>query len=166
MPTSLSTPTWVASSLAILLFAAILPGVSLIHFSAILLAVAFGAANAYVKPVLRYLDVPITPFTLGVFCSVPNMALVFWATIGYQSIFIGSIVWAALYVVALSATTAYLTLNGYVLYDITLWVRTLYADAAASITGAAQWSAAATQRFAAIMHIAFKTPSHTAARAP
>ena len=63
---------WVVSALAIMVAAYLLTGVVVDSFiTTLVLAVVLGAINAFIKPVLVILSLPVTILTLGFFCSVP-----------------------------------------------------------------------------------------------
>jgi putative membrane protein len=72
---------FVVSTIAILITAYILPGV---HVSGLLaafvLAVVLGAINLVLRPILIFLTLPITIFTLGLFVLVINGLLVMLAS--------------------------------------------------------------------------------------
>jgi len=68
---------WVISGLAIVITAYLLPGVHLSGFKAALLtALALGLINAFIKPVLSLLTLPLTIMTLGLFSLVLNALLI------------------------------------------------------------------------------------------
>jgi len=61
----------VLSALAVFVTARILPGVTLDDFStALVVAVVLGAVNAFLRPVLMILTLPINILTLGLFTFV------------------------------------------------------------------------------------------------
>lgn len=69
---------WLLNAVALLIVAALLPGIAIASFwSALLAAVVLGLLNAVIKPILIFLTLPITVVTLGLFLFVIN-ALVFW----------------------------------------------------------------------------------------
>ena len=68
------------NALAIYLAAAIVPGVEISSVLAALVAgLVFGLVNAFVRPVLLVLTLPLTLLTLGLFLFVLN-AFCFWLT--------------------------------------------------------------------------------------
>src|SRR4051794_3055070 len=70
---------WVLSASALLFVAYVYHGVEVSTFtSALLAALVIGLLNAFVRPVLVVLTLPVTVLTLGLFLFVIN-ALVFWA---------------------------------------------------------------------------------------
>lgn len=70
--------TWLATALSLLIVDLVVPGVDIATFPAALIAaVSIGFVNAFVKPVLSFLSLPITFLTLGAFSLVVN-GLSFW----------------------------------------------------------------------------------------
>lgn len=70
--------SWLIVTAAILIAAYILPGLRVKSFGAAIIAAAVLAVlNAFVRPVLVVLTLPITLVTLGLFLFILN-ALVFW----------------------------------------------------------------------------------------
>jgi len=68
---------WVISGIAIVITAYLLPGIHLSGFKAALLtALALGLINAFIKPVLSLLTLPLTVMTLGLFSLVLNALLI------------------------------------------------------------------------------------------
>lgn len=69
---------WLASALALLLVAYILPNIFIEGFGAALVAaLVIGLVNAVLGSVLRYLTMPLTCLTLGLFSLILN-AFLFW----------------------------------------------------------------------------------------
>lgn len=67
----------IATALAVLFAAWILKGVSVDStITALLVAVALGLLNTFIKPLLVILTIPITVFTLGLFLLVINVVIV------------------------------------------------------------------------------------------
>ncbi len=68
---------WIISALAIVVAAYILPGVHVDgFFTALVTAVVLGILNAFIKPILIILTLPITILTLGLFTFVINALLI------------------------------------------------------------------------------------------
>ena len=71
---------WLVAAVAILITAYILPGVNIDGFvAALILAVVLGAINAFIRPLLVLLTLPISVLTLGLFVLVINGLLVMLA---------------------------------------------------------------------------------------
>jgi len=68
------------SSIAVMVSANILPGVHIDNYSdAIVLAVVLSILNAFVKPVLLLLTIPLTIFTFGLFLLAINAIIILLA---------------------------------------------------------------------------------------
>ena len=64
---------WIINALGLLLIANFIEGVTLQGFEAALVAAfVLGVANAFVRPILRILTLPLTMITLGLFTFVLN----------------------------------------------------------------------------------------------
>jgi putative membrane protein len=107
------------NALAIYLAAAIVPGVEITGVLAALVAgLVFGLVNAFVRPVLLVLTLPLTLLTLGLFLFVLN-AFCFWLTSALVKGFDVHGFWAALFGALLVsvvswAVTAFLSDRGQV----------------------------------------------------
>jgi len=70
--------TILITALSLLVADIVVPGVDLANFpAAIVAAIAIGLVNAFVKPVLSVLSIPVNFLTLGLFSLVVN-GLCFW----------------------------------------------------------------------------------------
>jgi putative membrane protein len=68
---------WAVSGLAIVITAYLLPGVHLSGLvAALVTALVLGFINAFIKPVLSLLTLPLTILTLGVFSLILNALLI------------------------------------------------------------------------------------------
>jgi putative membrane protein len=69
---------WIINSLAVMLAAYLVPGVTVRDFwSALIAALVIGLVNAIIRPIAIILTLPINILTLGLFTLVIN-ALMFW----------------------------------------------------------------------------------------
>lgn len=103
---------WLLLAAALLLVAWAYPGVTVTGFGAALVAsLVLGLLNAFVRPLLVLLTLPVTLLTLGLFLFVIN-ALLFWgaATLlegfnvsGFGAALLGSLIYSACGVVIDSA---------------------------------------------------------------
>jgi putative membrane protein len=94
---------WLINSLALLTVAYVLPGIDVTDFTtAMIAAVVLGLVNAFIRPVLILLTLPVTLLTLGLFIFVIN-GLLFWmvgswlegfTVAGFWSGFFGAIVYS------------------------------------------------------------------------
>lgn len=89
---------WLLSALAIIVAAYLLPGVSVDGFLvALVLAVVLGLINAFVRPILLVLTLPVNVLTLGLFTFVLNALLIMladWITPGFA---VANFGWALLF---------------------------------------------------------------------
>lgn len=68
---------WLLAALAIVVTAYLLPGVSLSGFvPALVTALVLGLVNAFIRPMILLLTLPINMLTLGLFTLVINAALI------------------------------------------------------------------------------------------
>lgn len=71
---------WLVATLAILIAAHIVPGVTITLLGALIAAVVLGALNLFIRPILLVLTLPINILTLGLFSLVVNAFLVLLAS--------------------------------------------------------------------------------------
>ena len=72
---------WLISAVAIIVTAYILPGVVISSFSsALVAALVLGLLNAFVRPILLFLTLPINILTLGLFTFVINALVILLAS--------------------------------------------------------------------------------------
>ena len=65
------------TAVAVVVAAYLIPGIQVDGFmTAIIVAIALAILNAFIKPILTILTIPITIFTLGLFLLVINAAMV------------------------------------------------------------------------------------------
>ncbi|MBI4037341.1 phage holin family protein, partial [Candidatus Daviesbacteria bacterium] len=89
--------SWIISALAILAAAYILPGVQVQSLvTALVLAVVLGVINAFLKPILVILTLPLNILTLGLFILVINAVLVMLAGIIVPGFAVANFWWALL----------------------------------------------------------------------
>lgn len=71
---------WLVGALALLLIAYLLPGIAVANLFpvAAVAALVLGLINAFIRPVVKLLTLPLTCLTLGLFSLVIN-AVLFWA---------------------------------------------------------------------------------------
>ena len=67
---------WLVTTVAVLVAAKIIPGISCESWSTLIAAsLVLGILNAFIKPVLLLLNLPIIVFTLGLFIPILNALL-------------------------------------------------------------------------------------------
>lgn len=96
---------WIVNAAALLLVAYIYPGVQVTSFTtALIAALVLGLVNAFIRPLLVILTLPVTILTLGLFLFVIN-ALLFWfvaevvkgfTVSGFWAAFLGSILYSVI----------------------------------------------------------------------
>lgn len=97
---------WIISAAAIMVAAYVLPGVEVSGLvAALVLAVVLGAINAFLKPLLIILTLPINVLTLGLFTLVINAGLVMLAAMIVPGFAVSSFWWALLFAIVLSLVT-------------------------------------------------------------
>lgn len=100
---------WVVSALAILVTAYVLPGVQVSSFtSALVAAVVLGVVNAFIKPILIVLTLPITILTLGLFTLVLNALLILLTAKLVPGFGVDGFLWAFLFSIILSLVNSFL----------------------------------------------------------
>ncbi len=75
---------WLVGALALLLVAYFLPGIAVANFfpAALVAALVLGFVNAFIRPLVKLLPLPLTCLTLGLFSLVVN-AVLFWAVAAF-----------------------------------------------------------------------------------
>ena len=94
---------WLISALIIIVIAYILPGAEVSGFiAAIVAALVIGLINAFIKPVLIILTLPINILTLGLFTFVINALLIMLASAIVPGFTVKNFWWALLFSLLLS----------------------------------------------------------------
>lgn len=70
---------WIVSALAILIAAYLIPGIDVTFVGALVLAVVLGLLNAFLKPLINLITLPLNIVTLGLFSLVVNALLIILA---------------------------------------------------------------------------------------
>ncbi len=94
---------WLIATLAILIAAYIVPGVTITLVGALIAAVVLGALNVLIRPILLILTLPITIVTLGLFSLVINALLVMLAAVLVPGFSVAGFWTAFLFALALAA---------------------------------------------------------------
>ena len=101
---------WVINALAILAAAYLLPGVHVTSFvSALVAAVVLGVINAFIKPVLLILTLPINILTLGLFTFVINAVVILLAANLVPGFTVDGFWWALIFSIVLSVINSFLS---------------------------------------------------------
>lgn len=106
---------WLITTVAVWLAASIVPGITYSTPGLFLAALLLGLLNAFVRPVMIVLSLPLLIFTLGLFMLVIN-ALLLWGVghilRGFHVASFGAAFWGALIVGVTSMILNSLTKNG------------------------------------------------------
>jgi putative membrane protein len=69
--------TWLLSAAALFIAARVVPGVEIASFKvALVAALVLGLVNAFVRPIVKVLTLPVTVLTLGLFLLIVNGAMI------------------------------------------------------------------------------------------
>jgi len=94
---------WFLSALAIFVAAYVLPGVDLESFvTALVVAVVLGVINAFIKPVILILTLPINILTLGLFTFVINALVILLVSAVVPGFKVDGFLWALIFSILLS----------------------------------------------------------------
>jgi putative membrane protein len=93
---------WFIATIAILIAAYVVPGVTINPVGAIIAAVVLGALNLFIRPIIIILTLPINILTLGLFSLVINALLVWLATFLVPGFMVAGFWSAFLFALALS----------------------------------------------------------------
>ncbi|MEK7165365.1 MAG: phage holin family protein [Patescibacteria group bacterium] len=97
------------SGIAVFISAYILPGITVDTFwTAIVVSVLLGIANAVLKPILILLTLPITILTLGLFTFVINAILVIFVSSIVPGFAVAGFWWALMFSLVLSLVNSFL----------------------------------------------------------
>jgi putative membrane protein len=95
------------SAISVVLTSYLLPGVHVENFfTAVLVAALLAVLHAVVKPILVFLTIPITIFTLGLFLLVINAIIILMADAVVPNFSVDGFWWALLFSVLLSLFNA------------------------------------------------------------
>lgn len=99
----------IISSIAVYFTAWLLPGISIENYgTAIITAIVLGLLNAFVKPLLQILSLPITVLTLGLFLLVINTIIILLASKMVSGFHVGNFWWALLFSIITSGVVSIL----------------------------------------------------------
>lgn len=97
------------SSIAVFVTAYILPGIKVNDFfTAIVVAIVLGVINAFLKPVLIILTLPINVLTLGLFTFVINALLIMLTSFLVPGFYVANFWWAILFSLVVSLVSSFL----------------------------------------------------------
>ncbi len=100
---------WLLATIAVILAAYLLPGVQVSGWlAALAVAVVLGLINAFIRPVLVLLTLPINILTLGLFTIVINAVLILLTSKIVPGFAVSGFWWAALFSIVLFLINAVL----------------------------------------------------------
>ncbi|MBI2024233.1 phage holin family protein [Candidatus Giovannonibacteria bacterium] len=100
---------WIISALAIIVVAYLLPGVTVSGFiAALITALVLGIINAFLRPILVILTLPINIITLGLFTFVINALLIMLAGAVVPGFAVRNFWWALLFSLVLTLVNYFL----------------------------------------------------------
>ncbi|MFU8842681.1 MAG: phage holin family protein [Bacteroidales bacterium] len=103
----------IITSISAVIAAYILPGVELAGFTtAILVALVLALLNAFLKPLLVILTIPITIFTFGLFLLVINAAIIMLASHFIRGFYVDGFWYALFFSIILSIISSLLGIEG------------------------------------------------------
>lgn len=99
---------WIVSAMVVFSVAYILPGVHVVDFtSALVVALVLGIINAFLKPILLILTLPINILTLGLFTFVLNAILIMFVSSIVPGFTVDGFLWALVFGVILSVANTF-----------------------------------------------------------
>ncbi|MES2953038.1 MAG: phage holin family protein [Patescibacteria group bacterium] len=103
----------VLSTIAVLISAYLIPGVVVSGFTAALLvAIVLGVLNAFLRPILIVLTLPVTVLTFGLFALVINTLMIMLASAIVPGFAVASFGTAFLFGIVLSLVSAFMKMIG------------------------------------------------------
>ncbi|AFY73888.1 putative membrane protein [Synechococcus sp. PCC 7502] len=101
--------TILATALGLLVVDIVVPGVDIANFpAAIVAAIAIGLVNAFIRPILQLLSLPLNFLTLGAFSFVVNGILFWLASVFVPGFTVGGLVALILAPIVLSFSSTFL----------------------------------------------------------
>lgn len=99
---------WLVAAIAVLVTSYVLPGVHVAGLvAALVVVVILGLINAFIKPLLLLLTLPVNVLTLGLFTLVINALLVLLASAVVPGFQVDGFWWALLFSVILSLVNGF-----------------------------------------------------------
>ena len=100
--------SWIVSAMVIFSIAYVLPGVHVANFtSALVVALILGIINAFVKPVLLIVTLPINILTLGFFTFILNAILILLVSQIVPGFVVDGFLWAFIFGIILSVANTF-----------------------------------------------------------
>lgn len=99
----------IIQTISILVASYVLPGIDISSFwVALVVAIVLGVLNAFLKPILVILTLPITILTLGLFMFVINALMVLLVSSLVEGFYVDGFWWALLFSIVVSLISAFL----------------------------------------------------------
>ncbi len=99
---------WIVSAMVVFSIAYIMPGVHVVDFTtSLVVALILGIINAFLKPVLIILTLPINILTLGLFTFVLNALLILLVANIVPGFKVDSFLWAFVFGIVLSVANTF-----------------------------------------------------------
>ena len=98
----------IATIIAILIGAYLVPGIGITLVASLVLAVVLGIINLFFKPIIRLLTLPLNILTLGIFSLFVNAGLILLASYIVPDFTVASFWSAFLFSIIVSLVTAFL----------------------------------------------------------
>jgi putative membrane protein len=100
---------WIVSAMVIFSVAYIIPGAHIASFTtALVVALVLGIINAFLKPVLFILTLPINILTLGFFTFVLNAMLILFVSRFVPGFIVDGFLWAFIFGIVLSIANTFM----------------------------------------------------------
>ena len=94
------------SAVAVFVASRLIPGIIVNNFgTAIIVAIVLGLLNAFLKPILVFLTIPITIMTLGLFYFVINILMVYLAAYLVDGFNVTGVIAAILFSIVVTVVT-------------------------------------------------------------
>ena len=99
---------WVVNAMVIFSIAYIMPGVHVANFTtSLVVALILGIINAFLKPILIILTLPINILTLGIFTFILNALLIIFVSRLVPGFTIDGFLWAFVFGIVLSIANTF-----------------------------------------------------------
>ena len=100
--------SWIISAMVIFSIAYVVPGVHVTNFTvALVVALVLGIINAFLKPILLILTLPINILTLGLFTFVINALLILLVSKFVPGFVVDGFLWAFVFGIVLSLANTF-----------------------------------------------------------
>ena len=100
---------WIVNAMIVFSVAYVMPGVHVDSFvTALVVALVLGIVNAFLKPVLIILTLPITILTLGLFTLVLNALLILLVSKIVPGFSVDGFLWALIFGIVLSIANTFI----------------------------------------------------------